>query len=109
MKHQETAERLRYAMEQKNMNARELAGKANIKEQSVSQYINGRNKPSNLSAGAMAEILGVNPLWLMGFDVPMEEARTTKMILTEEEYNLVTAYRNLSEDQRTLVKTMLKI
>lgn len=32
----------------------------------------GSNSPSNISSGKMGEILNVNPLWLMGFDVPMQ-------------------------------------
>ncbi|MFR2169682.1 MAG: hypothetical protein ACLS54_03025 [Anaerostipes hadrus] len=39
----------------------------------MSQYLNGSHAPSNISSGKMAKILNVNPVWLMGFDVPMQE------------------------------------
>lgn len=71
MKYQTTATRLRLAMEAKNMKAQELADKAGIHKSSISQYVNGSHTPSNIKAGKMGEVLGVNPLWLMGFDVPM--------------------------------------
>lgn len=69
MKYEKTAKRLMKALSDKNMKAQELADKAKINKASVSQYINGSHAPSNISAGKMAEVLGVSPLWLMGFDV----------------------------------------
>lgn len=39
---------------------------------SVSQYVNGKNIPSNITASMIAEAFNINPAWLMGFDVPME-------------------------------------
>ena len=69
MKYPETAKRLRDAMSEKGIIAQELADRSGVKKASISQYINGSPKPSNQSSGAMASVLNVNPLWLMGFDV----------------------------------------
>lgn len=69
MKYPETAKRLRDAMTEKGIIAQELADRSGVKKSSISQYINGSHKPSNQSSGAMASVLNVNPLWLMGFDV----------------------------------------
>ncbi|MBQ8559087.1 MAG: helix-turn-helix domain-containing protein [Tyzzerella sp.] len=55
------------------MKPQELANRSEVNKASISQYINGSHKPSNISAGKMASVLQVNPLWLMGFDVPMVE------------------------------------
>ena len=68
MKYEKTARRLKTAMDECGMKAQELADKAKISKSSVSQYINGSHKPSNINADKMAGVLGVNPLWLMGFD-----------------------------------------
>ncbi len=73
MKNKETARRLSYALEKKGMKAQELSEKSGVSKASISQYINGAHIPSNISAGKMSEVLGVNPLWLMGFDVQMYE------------------------------------
>ena len=70
MKFPETARRLSEAMNDKNIKAVELAEKAGITKGSVSQYLNGRNRPTNINAGKMADVLGVDAMWLMGFDVP---------------------------------------
>ena len=73
MKHALTAKRLSIALSNANMKPQELANRSEVNKASISQYINGSHKPSNISAGKIASVLQVNPLWLMGFDVPMTE------------------------------------
>lgn len=75
MKHVETARRLAFALGRKNMIAQELADKSGVGKASISQYLNGAHKPSNISSAKIAKVLGVNPLWLMGFDVPMDDTK----------------------------------
>ena len=70
MKNVETARRLQDALDRKGMTAAELAKKSGVSKASISQYINGSHAPSNISSAKMAEVLGVNALWLMGFDLP---------------------------------------
>ena len=74
MKYPITAKRLTEAMAQKGIKAQELADRSGVSKSSISQYINGSHSPSNISAGKMAAVLEVNPVWLMGFDVPMDES-----------------------------------
>lgn len=76
MKHELTAKRLQLAINNANMPAQELANRSGVAKASISQYVNGSHKPSNISSGKMAPILDVNPLWLMGFDVPMKTTPT---------------------------------
>ena len=70
MKYKTTAMRLRKALNMNNMKAQELVDHS-VQKASISQYVNGSHSPSNVSSGKMAKVLGVDPLWLMGFDVPM--------------------------------------
>lgn len=65
-----TARRLREAM--RDMKAVELCEKSGVSKYSVSQYLNGKNAPNNKNAELMGKALGVNPLWLMGYDVSKE-------------------------------------
>lgn len=69
MKNRETAKRLTDAMNNKNIQAAELARLSGVSKASISQYMNGRNVPSNKNAYALGKILCVQPSWLMGFDV----------------------------------------
>lgn len=73
MKNEITAKRLSLALANSSMKPQELSDKSGVSKASISQYINGSHAPSNISSGKMASILKVNPLWLMGFDVPMVE------------------------------------
>lgn|GEM_PF-5429609 len=66
---EQTARRLVKAMSDANISQRELAERSGVKESSISHYATGRHAPSNISAAKMAEVLGVDPLYLMGFDV----------------------------------------
>lgn len=56
----------------KDLTAQELADKSNISKSSISQYLHGKNSPSNFTAKQIADSLndGTNPAWLMGLDVP---------------------------------------
>lgn len=68
---EKSSKRLRHALDINEMKQQELADKSGVSKNSISQYLNKRSIPSNISAGKMAKALGVNPMWLMGYDVPM--------------------------------------
>lgn len=72
MRNPETAARLSEAMAISNMTAKELSDKSGVSESSISQYLHGLFAPRNKTAAKLADVLHVNPMWLMGFDVPME-------------------------------------
>lgn len=69
MKWPTTANRLKQAMNNINISAQELADKSGVSKASISQYVNGSHKPSNISAPKLAQVLQVNAMWLMGFDM----------------------------------------
>ena len=73
MKNPVTAKRLAIALSNANMIPQELSNASGVNKASISQYLNGSHSPSNISSGKMAKVLNVNPVWLMGFDVPMIE------------------------------------
>ena len=85
MKNEITAKRLVLALSNANMKARELADKSGVNKSSISQYVNGTHAPSNINAGKMAKVLGVNPVWLMGYDVPMNSDITTDEYYIDQE------------------------
>lgn len=84
-----SARRLKEALYDKGMKPQELSNLSGVNKSSLSQYINGSHTPSNISAGKMAKVLGVSPLWLMGFPdatkIDVEEIRT-ELIITRLEY-----------------------
>lgn len=72
-----TAKRLSLALSNMNMIPQELSNASGVNKSSISQYLNGSHSPSNISSEKMSKILNVNPLWLMGFDVPMRNIDNT--------------------------------
>lgn len=120
MKHEKTAMRLRDAMAERNIIAQDLAERSGVSKASISQYINGSHKPSNVSAGKMAEVLEVSPLWLMGFDVPrIKKTKTTDMFYgssfyvdsipqTDTERRLVLAFRKADKTTQDIIMRILE-
>lgn len=69
MEYEVTARRLQKALEEKDMLPTELARLTGVSDASISQYLNGKHKPTKRTADKLAEVLGVNPLWLKGYNV----------------------------------------
>lgn len=69
MKYEETARRLKQAMNEANISAADLSRKSGVGKPAISHYTSGRYCPHNTNAVALANVLNVNPIWLMGFDV----------------------------------------
>ena len=73
MKHKVTAERLAEALIIRGIRAAELSQLSGVSQSSISQYLKGSHSPSGKSSTMMAKVLGVDPLWLSGFEgVPMQ-------------------------------------
>jgi len=92
MKYPITANRLRKAMNDMWINAANLEQKSGVSKSSISHYFNGTHKPSNVAAEALARILCVNPLWLMGFDVPEDRTYYLYTLLDVEDQGKVHGY-----------------
>ncbi len=48
----------------------DLGAKVGISKQSIGSYINGKRQPKRPTLTAIANVFGVKPEWLNGFDVP---------------------------------------
>lgn len=104
MKNEKTAKRLQLALSNANMKPQELAEKSGVSKSSISQYVNGSHAPSNISSGKMGDVLGVNPMWLMGFDVKMTEKPTenikelTSIHLSDLEKEIIGKLKQLNKE-----------
>ena len=63
---------MKNALKRKNMSQSKLSEISGINTSTISEYISGKYKPSRTRITEFADILGVNEVWLMGYDVPME-------------------------------------
>ncbi len=89
-----------------------FADAAKISKASVSQYVNGTNTPGNITAGKIASVCHVEPLWVMGFDVPMtaqESPTDTEPAYTDQEKWIIHQYRGLSETGKEMILSLLRM
>ena len=64
------SERLNEALNDKNITKAELARRANITRQALNSYLVERTRPSHEVIVSLANVLGVNPAWLDGYEEP---------------------------------------
>lgn len=69
---EEFGARLKSALKRKNMSQSKLSEISGINTSTISEYISGRYEPSRSRIAEFANVLDVNEVWLMGYDVPME-------------------------------------
>ena len=65
------AERLKTAMQLRGVRAAELSERSGINQGDISNYLSGKYKAKQDRVYTFAQILEVNPAWLMGYEVPM--------------------------------------
>lgn len=78
----ETARRLQQAMSYRNISAVDLAERSGVAIASISQFTHARGRPSQKSAHKLGKTLEVNPLWLLGYDVPMDQFSSIENLST---------------------------
>lgn len=108
MRYEISARRLRAALDRTGMKAQNLANTSGIGKSSISQYLSGEHAPSYRNAEVMAGVLGVSPVWLMGFDVPMTNALADDAI-SNYERTLIAAYRDTEPDVQRVICRLLNI
>jgi repressor LexA len=73
MKISNTAQRLKEAMDLRNLKQSEIIEKTGMNKGALSSYLSGRYEPKQDNIYLLSSILNVNEAWLMGYDVPMEK------------------------------------
>lgn len=114
----ELKDRLKEALEIRQMRAVDLTEKAGVPKSAVSFYLAGKSKPKADRLYKIAQALDISEAWLLGYDVPM--ARTpeskkndqlarliVKMRTDEDFYNTVAALAELSESQYRGIKQLI--
>ena len=113
MKKVEIKDRIKEALEKREITQTELADKAKIDKGQLSSYISGKYKPRQNNIDALSSALNVNEAWLMGFDVPMERnnVKASSEITvykvhceTENESKLILSYRELNNANQSRVR-----
>lgn len=113
----ETKDRLKIALDIRNMKQSELVEKTGIDKGQLSSYLSGKYKPRQQNLHLLATALSVDEAWLMGYNVPMdiEESKIIQKQLENrkkfaEQWNkhwkeekLLDAYQRLNDDGKQKV------
>lgn len=114
MERANTAERLKYVMEQRNLKQVDIlnlslpiCSKYNIKmnKSDISQYVSGKVEPSQEKLVVLGMALDVSESWLMGFDVPMERKDTKAK--AEKDFELLYKYSLLNERDKKIISDII--
>lgn len=73
-----TAERLKEALDLRNMKQVELSEKSGISKPNISCYLSGKYEPKQEALYKMGKALDVAEMWLSGYDIPMERPAAQK-------------------------------
>lgn len=104
------SKRIAKALSIRNMKQSDLCAKTKIPKSAISQYLSGAFEPKQDRLHIIAKALDVNPVWLMGYDVPMEREKSSpdEPKLTEGEKILLDLFKNVPEDKQQLVLQMIR-
>ncbi len=98
--------RLDQALQIRGMKPSDLASKTGLSSATISQYRSGYSSPRSKKLQLLADVLNVDPVWLMGMDVPMEKNRTVED-LSPDDNALLDAYHRSSEGIQESVRILL--
>jgi transcriptional regulator with XRE-family HTH domain len=117
-RHDELRDRLREALKDNNMKPIELAERAGVPKSMVSYYLSGKSVPKADRIYKMAQVLGVNESWLLGYPVPkvrtIEQKKNdtlvdvvSKLRKDPEFFSVVADLAELSADEYASVKAII--
>lgn len=93
--------RLKTIRNQKRLSLEEFSKAVDIPAQTLNRYELNQRTPKIDVTAKIAEKLSINPLWLYGYDVPMEypEPVALPFPLSQHELRVITEYHNQTEMQ----------
>lgn len=109
--------RIKKALSIRNMKQADLCAKANISKSTLSEYLKGKYEPKQDKVFLISQALNVDPVWLMGYDVPMEKKEQpvqkksppTETELSEGEKLVLELFRQIPEDRQPEALDLLRV
>lgn len=113
-------DRLREALEHKNMKAIELSEATGIPKGAISYYLSGKSTPKADRLYIISRALDISETWLLGYDVPRERTSAqkknddlTKIIVRLRKdvkfLNMVSNLSELSDEEAQSIEQLLSV
>lgn len=99
------AERLKTALDYRQMTKAELSRLTGISKSSLTRYVKGDWEGKQDAVYAIANVLDVSESWLMGYDVPMERNDQAKSMEFTIPMSEIQEYLKRSDEVRKLLGT----
>lgn len=76
----------------------------------MSMYLSGARIPNRDNAEKLGKVFGVNPVWLMGFDVPekVEDVLKEAYVQNQQKELLLTYFAQLPPEKQDIVLNLIK-
>ena len=104
MKQDTFANRLRKAMDIRNFKQIDLVNKTKLDKSLINKYLNGISEAGSDKLTILSNALDVNEVWLMGYDVPMnEENNNQNNGIDELDEILFSKAKELSDEDKKMV------
>lgn len=97
-------ERLKQALEQKDITQKKFAIKMNVSESAISDYVNNRRLPNIILIEDFAKELGVSVDYLLDY-----HPNPDSVALSPDEAELIKALRTLPKDKRDVLVTLIEM
>lgn len=96
-----------------NITQSEFCKKTGIQKSALSNYLNGDRNPRQDQVGKIADAFGIDPAWLMGYDVPLHrdnsKEKKQNIELDDTEYLIIEHYRASDLGTQNAVLKLLDI
>lgn len=101
MKASNSKERLKEMMIALELKPADICRRSGLQKSALSNYINGTREPRQDQISLICDPFGINPAWLMGYDVPMyiaEAPTSTPAAPSGYEAQLLESFRQLNSE-----------
>lgn len=96
-------ERLSEALKIRNMTKQTLCEQSGVNKGTISKYYSDKLIPKMETVEILADVLRVNPVWLMGYNVQMEKNNETPLYLKK----IINKVKTLNEVEREKVYNVI--
>lgn len=101
------SDRLKFAIDISGKKQIDIANLSGISKSLLNKYLKGASEAGNLKLAKLADVLNVDPVWLMGYDVPMERGEITK-VKNDKLNAIISSVEKLSEEDLEFVSKFLE-